>query len=196
VYIKGFEITDIKNIQSFVFTLKPEEIPGWHVVIGDNGSGKTTLARALALALVGPKEALALKLKMDWGDWIRIGSDKGTILLGIKRDTNLDQVKGQGQPLKKHLVPVALTLTQAQDRDGKTVRIEAEEFEGVDNNRYVWGGGKGWFSASYGPFRRFSGGSAQYEKLYYSNPRLAPHLSIFGEDAALSECWTYPLRGA
>ena len=45
----------------------------------------------------------------------------------------------------------------------------------------------GWFGASYGPFRRFAGGDKDYEKLFYSNPRLAPHLSAFGEDVALTE---------
>ena len=189
MYIKSFKITNIKTIQSFRFELSSKEkMPGWHVIIGDNGSGKTTLARAVALALVGPREALALKLKMDWGDWIRIGSESGEIQLAIKRDKDLDLLKGRGQPLKNYSVPAALTLSLVEDRDGKTVRIEAQTFEGIDNDRYIWGGGRGWFSASYGPFRRFSGGNFQYEKLYYSNPRLAPHLSVFGEDAALSEC--------
>ena len=56
-----------------------------------------------------------------------------------------------------------------------------------DPRRYIWGENEGWFSASYGPFRRFTGGSQTYEKLYYSNPRLAPHLTAFGEDVALTE---------
>jgi len=54
-------------------------------------------------------------------------------------------------------------------------------------DRHVWSSGSGWFSAAYGPFRRFSGGNQEYSKLFYSNPRLAAHLSIFGEDVALSE---------
>ena len=53
--------------------------------------------------------------------------------------------------------------------------------------RTVWGGGSGWFSASFGPFRRFSGGDKEYDRFYSSNPRLAPHLSAFGEDVALTE---------
>jgi len=43
------------------------------------------------------------------------------------------------------------------------------------------------FSASFGPFRRFSGGSDEYEKLSSSRPRLSRHLSLFGEDVALTE---------
>jgi len=57
-----------------------------------------------------------------------------------------------------------------------------------DPSRYIWGEVvKGWFSTAYGPFRRFSGGDKDYQKLFYSHPRLASHLSIFGEDVALGE---------
>ena len=62
--------------------------------------------------------------------------------------------------------------------------------------RTIWGSGSGWFSASFGPFRRFSGGDKEYDKLYYSNPKLAPHLSAFGEDVALGEAlrWLQDLQ--
>ncbi len=51
----------------------------------------------------------------------------------------------------------------------------------------IWSGGKGWFSASYGPFRRFTGGDKDYEKLFSSSPHLARHLSVFDESVALTE---------
>ena len=54
----------------------------------------------------------------------------------------------------------------------------------------------GWFSASYGPFRRFSGGDEEFEKLYTNQPRLARHLSVLGEAVALTEAlsWLQSLR--
>ena len=58
----------------------------------------------------------------------------------------------------------------------------------MHSRRYVWGNGRGWFCASFGPFRRFTGGNKDYEKFFHSNPKLAPHLSAFGEDVALTEC--------
>jgi hypothetical protein len=62
----------------------------------------------------------------------------------------------------------------------------------------VWGTGYsgGWFSASYGPFRRFTGGDTELEKLYISQPNLARHLSVFGEAVALTEAlsWLQSLR--
>ncbi|MGV3604308.1 MAG: AAA family ATPase [Dyadobacter fermentans] len=44
-----------------------------------------------------------------------------------------------------------------------------------------------WFSAGYGPFRRFSGGNPDKEKIFKTNPNLGSLLSIFGEDIALTE---------
>ena len=43
------------------------------------------------------------------------------------------------------------------------------------------------FSTAFGPFRRFEGGNRDWEKLYTSNPKAAAHLSVFGEDVALTE---------
>ena len=55
------------------------------------------------------------------------------------------------------------------------------------NGRTIWGSGSGWFSAAFGPFRRFSGGDKEYDRLFHTNPGLARHLSAFGEGAALGE---------
>ena len=54
-------------------------------------------------------------------------------------------------------------------------------------SRTIWGHGYGWFSASFGPFRRFSGGDSKMDRLFLSHPWLAPHLSAFGENVALGE---------
>jgi hypothetical protein len=45
----------------------------------------------------------------------------------------------------------------------------------------------GWFSASYGPYRRFIGGDSEYDKLLSVNRRLSAHLSVFSESVALTE---------
>ncbi|AEI62546.1 hypothetical protein LILAB_03105 [Corallococcus macrosporus] len=51
----------------------------------------------------------------------------------------------------------------------------------------VWECKPGWFSAAFGPFRRFTGGNEDYEKLFDAYPRLARHLSVFDESVALTE---------
>lgn len=45
----------------------------------------------------------------------------------------------------------------------------------------------GWFSASYGPLRRLSGGSSQWESLANTAPRAAAHITLFHESAALTD---------
>ncbi|GAB3753612.1 AAA family ATPase [Spirosoma pomorum] len=46
---------------------------------------------------------------------------------------------------------------------------------------------KDGFSAAYGPFRRFTGGSKEWDSVFKSYPSAAAHLSVFGEDIALTE---------
>ena len=45
------------------------------------------------------------------------------------------------------------------------------------------------FSAAYGPYRRFKGGDSRWDELFslQSYDKLAAHLSVFGEDVALTE---------
>ncbi|NDK57377.1 cell division protein FtsZ [Pontibacter sp. BT213] len=65
---------------------------------------------------------------------------------------------------------------------------------GVDfSYKTAWGLNNGWFSAGFGPFRRFTGGDAEYEKLLDGpkNKKLAAHLSLFKENVALSEALSW-----
>ncbi len=45
--------------------------------------------------------------------------------------------------------------------------------------RTVWGEGVGWFSSSFGPFRRFSGADPEMDRLYVTHPRLPPSTRLF-----------------
>lgn len=44
-----------------------------------------------------------------------------------------------------------------------------------------------FFSAAYGSLRRLTGGNPDYKNIWEANPRLAAHLSVFGEDVALDQ---------
>jgi len=183
MYLHSVAIKNVRSIDQFQLEFDHQKWAGWHVIIGDNGSGKSTLIRAIALALTGPDEAPALRL--DWNDWLRGNQKEGRIELNIEPDTDCDGTTSKGAPLKKYYVPAGLKFSR--DPGSGAVSLAGAKYE-VNPYHYVWGTGKGWFSAAYGPFRRFAGGDQSFEKLFYSHPKLARHLSAFGEDVALTEC--------
>ncbi len=180
MYVKKIQLENIRSIASLIW--KPSDAgAGWHVLIGDNGAGKSGVLRALALALVGPSEAIALR--QDWGEWLRWGEDYGSINVWLEHEDRFDAYASPGRRVKNYWLEAKLAF----ERDGERTTLKAGRHNFAPE-RHVWGGSRGWFSASYGPFRRFAGGDKDQEKLFYSNPKLARHLSVFGESVALSEC--------
>ena len=188
MHIRRLRIQDIRSITNLEVEI-PEPRAGWHVILGDNGSGKSSVIRAMALALMGPLEAAATR--QDWQDWIRKTASRACIDLEVAPEAEFDKWKGTGRRAKS---PVTVTVTFPAA--GTSANSAAPEIAGRYADRTIWGGGAGWFSASFGPFRRFSGGDKEYDRLFYSNPGLARHLSAFGEDVALGEAlrWLQDLQ--
>jgi energy-coupling factor transporter ATP-binding protein EcfA2 len=190
MYITDITVRTIRSISRISWEVPAEKCAGWHVIIGDNGAGKSTLLRAVALALVGPTEAAALR--QDWDEWLTKGRSHGSIVLWLRCDWSFDRWSGKGNTPISPSLPVKLSLSRAEGGEVRISNVTGKS----SPDRYLWGNGGGWFSASYGPFRRFAGGDKDYEKIFYSNPKLAPHLSVFGENIALSEClrWLQDLQ--
>ncbi len=191
MYVRRITISNIRSIESFEVKFTDTEAPGWHVILGANGSGKSSVVRSLALALAGPKEAAALR--QNWNNWARFGRAGGSIRLQISCSSK-DIFTGTGR--RTDTVDVELELKALESSIGGP-RIEVVAASGQQKAaRSIWGTNAGWFSASFGPFRRFTGGDQAFDRLFYSNPRLASHLSAFGEDVALTEGlrWLRDLR--
>lgn len=180
MHIQRIRISNIKSIESLDWSIPKDQAAGWHVIIGDNGSGKSTLLRAIALALIGPVEAGGLRL--DWGTWPRGETKSASIRLDLSYDSKIDQFTGPGRR-GAEMVPAAVQI----EHDGYKAEIKKNSNVKPNPERHIWSGAGGWFSTAYGPFRRFSGGDIEYERLSSFRSRLAAHLSVFNEAFALGE---------
>lgn len=179
MYLTKAVIEKIKSIEHFEMDFKAPA--GWHVIIGDNGSGKSTIIRSIALALVGPEEAQGLRA--DWRDWLNRQSESGSICLEINGHA-IDKSRKQGRKPDTLIIKNQLEFK----RNGSvTMRPRSLPKGSEDPKKYNWGKVNGWFSVSYGPFRRFAGGNRDWDRVFISQPRLGAHLSAFGEDVALTE---------
>jgi len=105
-----------------------------------------------------------MALRQDWNDWLTRGESEGCVRLDIAG------------------APVELSFSRRSDG-----LVELEECPVLEQKKRSPDERQRVFSASYGPFRRFTGGREEYRGIFRRMPRLAAHLSVFGEDVALTE---------
>ncbi len=187
MHLKNISIRNIRSIRHADWTL-PNHNPsaGWHVIIGDNGSGKSTFLRAVALAMIGPAEPGALR--QDWASWLSkldgATGETGKIAIQVLQHSGRDSWSGTGRtgdgPIHAEVIIHGVSESEAPRLDFPKSNVP---------KRTLWtrGKGYGWFSAGYGPFRRFEGGDQDSTKNFYAYPEVSRHLSIFGESVALTE---------
>ena len=183
MHVQRLTIENLRSIRSFRLDLKRKESAGWHVILGDNGAGKTTVVRALALALMGKPSALATR--QDWFRWLPEGCEEGHVSVALGRHDE-DRWIGSGRTSENSIAARARIVAEPGGSKGNGRRATVE-FSGRHAGRTIWGNGYGWFSASFGPFRRFTSGDPEMDRLLMTHSLLAPHLSAFGENVALRE---------
>ncbi len=192
MYIQKIQIKNLRAIQDLTLDFG-NSYPGWHVILGDNGTGKSSVLRAISVALIGNLEIL--RLDPTWETWVRIGEKKVSISINIVKKSDFDKKSGSGAPTKgeKKINTVEGTL----EIEGKLEIVKEEEDsvykiinkspKNPDIYRFLWGTGAGWFSVGFGAFRRFTGGTQSLERFYSGQRKIAAHLTLFKEDAALTE---------
>ncbi|HET7501514.1 MAG TPA: AAA family ATPase [Kofleriaceae bacterium] len=187
MHLRRVHIRNVRSIAELIWEL-PADVDGagWHVILGDNGSGKSSFLRSIALALIGTAEAAALR--QAWDEWIRIGTDEATIELAIS-SSHANGAPGDGRAARSSS-PTTLILRRGRGT------VQTPLPPGIREHIAGSDAVHGPFSASYGPFRRFTGGDQELEKLYASQPRLARHLSVFDEAVGLTEAlsWLQSLK--
>ncbi len=179
MYIKSVEITNIRSID--YLEMQFAQPAGWHVLIGDNGSGKSNVVRSIAAALVGPDQIGAVL--PIWNDWLKYDAAEGSIILELSRDKDKDGVSPTRPPVRQSIK----NEFKFQRKQDKVLFSSNANVSKMNPSNYNWGNNGGWFSVAYGPFRRFAGGDDKWNKVYYSAPKAGAHLSVFGEDIALTE---------
>lgn len=180
MYIKKIEIKNIRSISEFTMEFPEGKEAGWHVLIGDNGAGKSTIVRSASAVLIGPEEIGSVR--QFWEEWLSQGQDSGTITLELVYDPKYDKTDHTPSPKEK-------VITNAfQLKRNSRVHMESNiNAKSMNPKKFNWGNNNGWFSVAYGPFRRFTGGNPEWNKVYYAAPKAGAHLSVFGEDIALTE---------
>jgi len=185
MYIQSIHIRNLKSFTELNWALDADTPPqGWHVILGPNGSGKSSFIQALAITLIGLPQANAARL--DTARWISSGQENASIILNISWNKEYDVWVRNSTSNRDKSLFVKLKI----EHSGFSI-IEKKVLAPLIFS--LWGGSEsnGWFSAGFGPFRRFTGGNADLHKLYSSHPKLARHLSVFGEDVALTEALTW-----
>ena len=184
MHVQRLILRNIRSIREFDLHLRPGEWPGWHVILGDNGAGKSTVVRALALALMGQSNAHATR--EDWSRWITDGEKSGLIDVRLRHHDEDEWIGQEGRGDRAIHAEAKIHTNSGSDQPNgghASIKFSSHRYA----PRTVWGDGDGWFSASFGPFRRFSGADPEMDRLYVTHPRLASHLSAFGENVALGE---------
>jgi energy-coupling factor transporter ATP-binding protein EcfA2 len=191
MHIKAIDIYNIRSLEKFNWSLRSKDLSGWHVLLGNNGSGKSSIIRSLSLSLIGPIDAQYLQ--QEWALWIQKNKRNGTIITEIENHQNFDTFESGRRPEMPCLVcalqisPINSRITKPQEINRGDITHGNKPIRGmVSGTKHAWGNGRGWFSASFGPYRRFTGGDPKYMNAYLQNPKAAPHISAFGEDAALN----------
>ena len=185
MHVKRITIENLRSIRRLDLNLGQGDLAGWHVVLGDNGAGKSTLVRSLALALMGQPNAQAAR--QSWSDWLSIGSPNGYVEVELRKHEE-DQQEEAGTATGEPTIAKVIFAGNHNANGGNRHQTSMRMFSASADVKAIWESEEGWFSASFGPFRRFTGSDPNMDKLYLSHPRLAPHLSAFGENVALGEC--------
>lgn len=180
MYIQSAVLKNIRSIRDLDLDFG-SQLPGWHVLIGDNGSGKSTVVRSLAAVLVGPKEIQALL--PVWEEWLTREETFGMIEVTLRRDPEWDKANLPANN-KEQVVNRFKFLRLGWNK------VELEFNQHLPDEQpgfYNWSNNEGWFSAAYGPFRRFTGGDPSNTNVFKSAKKAGAHLSVFREDVALTE---------
>lgn len=186
MHVSALKIANVKTFcdgqVNLTFTRPDGSLPKWIVVAGRNGAGKTTLLQAVALSIVGP--SMGRVLTETFAGWIRSGELTATV--ATKLEFSDEDTFAQG---RRPLFSPWTALRWTSQPSGPEPLLEREITGGSwTPGRGPWSENpRGWFLAGYGPFRRLSPAPTDAQRMMMSTGRQASLVSLFREEASLSE---------
>jgi predicted ATPase len=188
--IKAFESLELEFSRSG--TSAAEQYAGINVFAGGNSSGKSTLLKCIAMAVSGP--TVANQQVISSAGWVRREAARGQIEAKLRFDAQRDGFKGTGAA-PSTVFPVGLVLEPTENNAGtlKEKRyVTPRRSKVISAERGPWNvESLGWFLGGYGPLRRLTGSSTDALRYALGKGKLASCVTLFREDAALSESETW-----
>ncbi len=169
MYIQKIQLKNLRSIENLNLDFGKNHA-GWHVLLGDNGTGKTSVLRAIAVGLIGSTEVL--RLDPDWETWVRKGASKTEIKL-----------KQIDKNHKNEPIEIDTILEIEKDTETGSFVLSDKKPKGTIFRQ----ASNVTFTMGFGAFRRFTGGNLSLERMYKSSRIVSSYLTLFKEDAALTE---------
>lgn len=199
MYVQSLHLENIKAFDEldldFGRTVDGENVfAGVNVFAGGNSSGKSTLLKCIAMALSGP--TVANQQLISPAGWVRRSAKKGLIQLNVRWDPIYDAFRSSGnKPASESFV--AGLVFETEQADTITV-LKAKDIRTPNDSRVrtaergPWNAdANGWLLSAYGPLRRLTGSSTEALRYALGRGKLAGCVTLFREDAALSESETW-----
>ncbi len=189
--IKAFDKLDIE------FTHQRDygsSYAGLNVFVGGNSSGKSTLLKSMAMAISGP--TVANQQLITPAGWIYRGAKRGVIELKVHWDPVYDSLRGGGKSPAGDGFSVGLAFETEQDASATVLKSKdyytPRRTKLISADRGPWNADTtGWLLGAYGPMRRLTGSSTEALRYQLGRGKLASCVTLFREDAALSESETW-----
>jgi len=194
MYIDSLLIENIKAFSncSLNFERPGGGFAGLNMFVGGNSAGKSTLLKCIAMAASGP--TVAAQQLVTPNGWLRKDTTKGFVELTLRWDAQRDTF-ASGRP-PSDTFKIGLTLEASEPGSPVVIREKnyttAKRTKVRTAERGPWNpDSSGWFLGAYGPLRRLTGSSTDALRYALGRGKLASCVTLFREDAALSESETW-----